>query len=322
MMRLSVPRRPRRGATVTVVIPCYRYGHYLESAVDSVLTQPGVDAQVIIVDDASPDGSGEVAARLARREPRVRAIVHETNRGHIATYNDGLAAVDTEFVSLVSADDVIAPGALGRAVSLMQRHSRVGLVYGAIATFADDDAPRPERTRPYSAWRRWTGDEWIASIAASGYNPIASPEAVLRTSAVQQIGGYTAALPHSGDLEYWLRVASMWDVGQIHGPVQAYYRVHGENMHLTDFGSREADIRERYAAFRVLARPETRAALPTALDRLDTARRTLLAEVDGLLAAAGDAEASVPLAALRAILSSGGSATRPAPITSRSLDRS
>lgn len=286
MIRVARPRRPRRLAGITVVMPCYRYGRFLPAAVRSVLTQPGVDARVIIVDDASPDDSGAVARSLAAHDSRVRAVVKDVNSGHIATYNTGLALVETEFATLVSADDVVAPGALGRAVALMQRRPRVGLVYGAIATIGDRDiADAPTRTRPYHLWRIWRGDEWIDAVARSGYNPIASPEAVIRTAALRQVGGYTPSLPHSGDLEYWLRIAARWDVGQIHGPVQAYYRVHGANMHLTDFGTRAADLRERLAAFRVLADPATVRDLPSAPAHLARARASLAAQVDELIAA-------------------------------------
>ena len=59
-------------SSVSVVIPCYNYGHFLEEAVASVLDdQEGVDVRVLIIDDASPDDSAEVARKIAAREPRV-----------------------------------------------------------------------------------------------------------------------------------------------------------------------------------------------------------------------------------------------------------
>ena len=76
--------------TVSVVVPCYRYGRYLEQCVGSVLTQEGVEVRVLIIDDSSPDDSYAVAQHLAAKDSRVTARRHETNRGHIATYNEGL----------------------------------------------------------------------------------------------------------------------------------------------------------------------------------------------------------------------------------------
>ncbi|GAA5083517.1 glycosyltransferase [Microbacterium yannicii] len=296
MKHIVLPRRVRRTPTVTVVMPCYKYGRFLRSAVRSALDQSRVDVRVLIVDDASPDDSAEVAQRLAAEDPRVRVLVHEVNRGHIQTYNDGFALVDTDYVTLVSADDIVAPGSLDRAISLMERYPRVGLVYGAIATFADDADQRPKRSRWYHLWRVWGQDEWIDAVARSGYNPIASPEAVVRTAALREVGGYNPALPHTGDLEYWLRIAAHWQVGEVHGPVQAYYRVHGANMHLKDFGTREVDLRERFAAFCVLRDAAVQSGLPRASQHLDTARQAILAQVDALIAeerAAGTSTASL-----------------------------
>jgi len=290
MKHIVLPRRSSTRPSITVVIPCYNYGHFLPAAVDSVLSQDGVDPRVIIVDDASPDGSGDVAEEIGRAERRVRVLRHERNAGHIQTYNDGLGLVETDYVSLVSADDVISPGSLGRATALMERYPDVGLVYGSISTFSDDADPRPTRNRRYHLWRIWGGDEWIEGVATSGYNPIASPEAVVRTTAMNEIGLYNPALPHSGDLEYWLRIAARWKIGQIHGPIQAHYRVHGGNMHLNDFGTVEADLREREAAFRVLLDPATVQALPTAHARFTQARHALARQAHEALAAGGVAD--------------------------------
>lgn len=247
---------------VTVVIPCYRYGRFLEAAVAAVLDQDDVEARVVIVDDASPDDSAEIAGRIADADARVRLIRHVANAGHIATYNDGLAAVTTEFVSLVSADDLVAPGALGRAARLLRAEPRVGMVYGRPVDF-DGDGPPPRSTASERhSWTVWGGHEWIGLACRRGRSFILSPEVVMRTEAMREVGPYNAALPHSGDLEYWLRTAARWDVARVNGPVQAYYRVHAANMHLTDFATMELDLRHRALAFRSLSAPGTREALP------------------------------------------------------------
>ena len=77
--------------SVSVVIPCYNYGHFLGDAISSALDdQPGIDVRVLVIDDASPDGSAEVARQIAAGDPRVDVAVHRVNSGHIATYNEGL----------------------------------------------------------------------------------------------------------------------------------------------------------------------------------------------------------------------------------------
>lgn len=118
-----------------VVVPCYNYGHFLEPLVESVLAQEGVCVRIVIVDDASPDGSGDVADRIARSSSNVQVVRHAQNRGHITTYNEGLAVGDSTYLLLLSADDMLAPGALKRATTIMDRHASVGLVYGFAPDF-------------------------------------------------------------------------------------------------------------------------------------------------------------------------------------------
>lgn len=251
-MRVTLPARSDRIAGVTAVIPCYNYGHYLPQAVESVLGQPGVDARAIIVDDCSTDDSLAVAMDLANRDPRVTVLAHAVNAGHIATYNDGLDAVTTEYLTLVSADDLVAPGALVRAVELMNAHPRVGMVYGQPVEFTTEPPVSDRDSRAPLTWTRWRGHEWIRIACRRGRNFILSPEVVMRTAAVRQIGGYNAALPKSGDLEYWLRTASEWEVGRVNGRVQAFYRQHGGNMHEKEYSTMSADLAHRLLAFRFL----------------------------------------------------------------------
>lgn len=296
-MKIVLPTRARRTPSVTVVVPCYNYGHYLPQIVESVLTQARVDARVVIVDDASPDGSVEVARRLAAADPRIDVIAHEVNAGHIQTYNDGLARVTTAYVSLVSADDIVAPGALGRATALMEAHPRVGLVHGKAVPFSTEDDRVPRGLTFLDIRTVWSGREWIEYAAREGRNPILSPEAVMRTAALKQVGGYNPELPHAGDLEYWIRTAARWDVGWIRGPVQAYYRVHGANMHLTDFAGEGANLRQLLLAFASLDYPEIVAALPDSPRLHDMARATIARRAMETAAVASDSEHDDALAA-------------------------
>ena len=246
---MRMPVRPPEAKTlpsVTVVIPCYRYGHYLPEAVARTLAQPGVAVEIVIVDDASPDGSGEVAETLAEGCPNVSVIRHHKNLGHIATYNDGLSVARGDYVVLLSADDLLAPGALVRATSMLENHPQVGLVYGHVETF-DETPPAVEQRR--ISWSIWNGDKWLERVIRRGMNVITCPEAVLRRSVLEEIGGYDAALPHTADLYMWLKAAARSAVGRVNGPTQAFYRVHGANMHLTDYKDVLSDIRHRANTF-------------------------------------------------------------------------
>lgn len=242
--------RPKSVSTVSVVVPCYRYGHFLDAAVASALGQQGVDVEVIVVDDASPDGSGDVVRRLAADEPRVTGVLQETNRGHIATYNHGLALATGDYVLLLSADDLLAEGSLRRATAILDATPSVGLVYGYAPEF-EDRAPALHSRWPHHTV--WPGDRWLERVSSSGQNPVSTPTAVMRRDLLEKVGGYDAELPHTADLLMWLRAAAHADVAYVNGVDQAFYRVHGANMHTTDFAALAQDRDERARAFRVFA---------------------------------------------------------------------
>ncbi|MFZ4518199.1 MAG: glycosyltransferase family 2 protein [Microthrixaceae bacterium] len=271
--RVTAPA-PGREPTVSVVVPCYNYGHFLEDCIRSIVEQPGVVADVLVIDDASPDGSGDVAEALADRYPRVRVIRHLENRGHIATYNEGLPQAEGDYVVLLSADDQLTPGALGRATALMEAHPEVGLVYGHPVSFSD--TPPPARTE-VGSWSVWAGERWIRAQLRRGLSIIYSPEAVVRTSVHREVGWYRPELPHTGDLEMWLRVAAEASVGRVNGADQAFRRVHPQSMMRTQFGTPLRDLEGRLDAITSFLRT-SRARLdsPGRLDAL--ARRVMAGE--------------------------------------------
>jgi len=240
-------RRARR-PTVSVIVPCYDYAEFLPRCLGSILDQEGVDVSVLVIDDCSSDDTPAVAARLAADEPRITVRRHEVNQGHIATYNEGLAWADGDYVVLISADDLLTPGALRRATRIMEANPGVGMVYGR-PLYAPSDRPLPT---PKGRWRGttvWPGPRWIDQRSRSGYNCISSPEVVVRGSVHEAVGGYKASLPHSGDLELWLRIAAVSDIGYVRGTPQAIYRVHPRSMLRSTYADPLVDLHHRKAAF-------------------------------------------------------------------------
>jgi hypothetical protein len=234
--------------TVSVIVPCYNYAEFLPRCVASILDQPGVDVSVLVIDDCSSDDTPEVAARLAAEDSRVAWRRHEVNQGHIATYNEGLEWADGEHIVLISADDLLTPGALARATAIMERHPDVGMVYGR-PLYAPSDRPLPT---PGGRWRGttvWPGRRWIERRCRTGYNCISSPEVVVRGSVHREIGGYKPSLPHTGDLELWLRIAAVADVAYVRGTPQAIYRVHPRSMLRSSYDDALVDLVHRKAAF-------------------------------------------------------------------------
>jgi glycosyltransferase involved in cell wall biosynthesis len=235
---------------VDVVIPCYNYGRFLSECVSSALDdQPGSDVRVLIIDDASPDGSAETARKLAAADDRIEVRAHPVNAGHIATYNEGLLDwADGDYCVLISADDRLAPGALRRAADLMDTHPEVGFVYGHAVEFRDGEEPPPAQTSCRSQ-TIWPGHWWLERRFREAHTCIFSPEVVVRTSLQHQVGGYDPDLYHTGDAEMWMRLAAYADVGYVRAD-QAFYRRHGGSMSgaLGDDLLRLSQVRSAYEA--------------------------------------------------------------------------
>nr|MDT0658398.1 glycosyltransferase family A protein [Micromonospora sp. DSM 115978] len=264
-------RTPR----VSVIIPCFNYGHFLPESVGSVLAQAGVEPEVVVVNDCSTDGTAEVLNRLARDESRVIAVHNRENHGPCVAYNDGLAVATGEFVVRLDADDLLTPGSLDRAVKLFDHFPEVGLVYGHPRHF-HGDVPEVGRNE-VEGWTVWSGEDWIAERCRRGVNCITTPEAVIRSAVYREIGPWDTRMRYACDMEIWMRAAAVSDVGRIDGAVQALHREHAASVSVNAGSGRRTDLLERRIAFDVLFEgPGGKLARAEELHR--TARRALAVE--------------------------------------------
>ncbi len=269
-----VHRRPANltdPARVSVLIPCYNYGHYLAEAVESALTQVDVIVDVLIIDDASTDDSANVALELANRLEHVRVQLHAYNMGHIATYNEGLKQLKGDYVVLLSADDLLAPGSLRRAAAAFEAYPTVGMVYGFASPFLDIV---PRRLEIMQRWTIWSGSDWLALFCRRGKNPVVTPSVIMRRDAMAAMGGYDARLRHAADMLLWLQVSRSWDIAYIEGVDQAFYRVHGRNMHATEFAGWITDLRARLETFELFFQ-ESDPDVPCGQELLSNARAAI-----------------------------------------------
>ena len=235
-------------SSVDVVVPCYNYARYLEQCVRSVLDQRGVEVRVLILDDASTDETPLVGRRLAAQDSRVEFRRHESNKGHIATYNEGLLHwTAAKYCLLLSADDYLADDSLARAVTVMDANDSVALAYGMALAVVNEHVPPVPPDATSTEHRIMTGGEFIAHCCLTATNPVPTPTAIVRTAVQREVGGYRADLPHSGDLEMWLRLAVHGDVAVLRA-VLAYRRFHSHNMSNAYYGPM-SDCSERVQAY-------------------------------------------------------------------------
>jgi glycosyltransferase involved in cell wall biosynthesis len=118
---------------ISVIIPCFNQGAYLEEAVDSVLAQTFQDFEIIIVDDGSTDEETiKILQDYARPKTRV---IRTDNLGLSAARNNGVREAGGEYILPLDADDKIGPGYLEEAVRILDRHPDIGIVYCEAAFF-------------------------------------------------------------------------------------------------------------------------------------------------------------------------------------------
>jgi CDP-glycerol glycerophosphotransferase len=113
-----------------VVVAAYGVQGYLTECLDSILRQQTVDAEVIGVDDASPDHTGAVLDERASLDPRLTVVPLATNGGPGPARNAGLAAATGDYVWFVDGDDRIAPGALAQIAAELAATSPDVLLVG------------------------------------------------------------------------------------------------------------------------------------------------------------------------------------------------
>ncbi len=260
---------------VDVAIPCYGYGHFLRECVQSVLRQKNAEVRVLILDDASPDDTPAVAAALVAEDARVSYRRHASNRGHIATYNEGLDWAEADYFLLLSADDVLTPGALDRALYLLEKCPEMGVTFGETVLTSDPSAEKYEPPGQYLCLQ-FNPASWIEKFCQSGKNIVGhhTATALARTAVQKKCGHYRAELPHSADMEMALRIGMYGRVGMVRAK-QAYYRQHGTAMHLLYAGI--LDLPQRKAAFDIFFREHGRQ-VPDAERLQKMAHRRLAAE--------------------------------------------
>ncbi len=108
-----------RDTAISFIVPIYNVKEYLTACVESIMRYPAKDAEIILLDDGSPDGSGEICDQLALRDARIR-VIHQANAGVSAARNAGLDCAHGKWISFIDGDDYIFPEALMKAEKLLE----------------------------------------------------------------------------------------------------------------------------------------------------------------------------------------------------------
>ena len=97
---------------ISFVIPVYNVESYLEECLESLVSQTYPNYEIIIVNDASTDGSYAIAKRYAEKYPYIRIVSHDRNRGLAAARNTGIGSARGTYIAFVDSDDYVSPNYL------------------------------------------------------------------------------------------------------------------------------------------------------------------------------------------------------------------
>lgn len=113
----------------SIIIPTYNRRHQIACAIDSVMTQEGVELELIIIDDASSD---DTVAWLAQEyaDTHIRVLPNTRRKGPAGARNTGLLAATGEVIAFLDSDDSFLPGHLLACAQVMERFPEVGVIFG------------------------------------------------------------------------------------------------------------------------------------------------------------------------------------------------
>lgn len=192
--------RPRPAPLVTVVIPTRNRLALLEEAVGSVLSQAGVALELVVVDDASTDGTAAWLALVG--DARLRPITLPGHAERSVARNTGLAQAGAPYVLFLDDDDRLRPGALAVMAAALEADERVVAVVGARTEFdGAGSSARPPHVRREAELRRPWVDVVCGWFAFSG-------QVLMRTAAVRAAGAWSPGLSVSEDIELLLRLGA------------------------------------------------------------------------------------------------------------------
>lgn len=206
---------------VSVLIPSYNHGRFIEIALKDVFAQTCVDYEIVVVDDGSTDDS---AAILQTYADRIQLFT-QRNIGTYPTLNRLIAESSGKYLAILNSDDRWAETKLMKQAALMDSNPHVGLVHTG-GQFIDGEG----RILPGNP----LGFEWPTTPCGNiiealvRFNKIIASSVMVRRECFERLGNFNERLFGSGDWEMWFRIALEYDIAFIDEPL-TFYRVHGEN---------------------------------------------------------------------------------------------
>lgn len=214
---------------VSVVVPAYNVEDYVAECLESILTQTYPRVEVIVLDDASTDGTAEVLAGYAGE---VRVVQQEENRGQFETANRGIRLGDGDLVAYFHADDVYEPEILEREVAAFREHPEVGAVF-SLDTFIDAEGRPFHRLDPPDSVpldRPMSYRELLDNLLRHKNPFLRTPTAMVRSDVYDEVGLFDPdRWKNTSDFDMWVRIAREHPILVLDQHLYRYRHFHGSS---------------------------------------------------------------------------------------------
>jgi glycosyltransferase involved in cell wall biosynthesis len=184
------------GARVSVVVPTFDRAGFVETAIESALSQDYESLDVVVVDDGSTDDTPAVLARIAQRHgPQRFRHLRQDNAGQATAVNRGLAEAGGDLLCILNSDDAMLPGAISRLVAAADEHEDVEVFYPRFEMIDAQDRVIDSFTHIQHTF--------VEALAWGLCLP--GPATLVRRRAYDRIGGWDASFRTAPDFEWFLR---------------------------------------------------------------------------------------------------------------------
>ena len=213
---------------ISVVIPVYNRRQFIERAVESVCKQSRQPDEVIIVDDGSEDGSGNLGAAVAERFKLPTKLLTQANKGVSAARNRGIGAASGDWIALLDSDDEWLPDKLASQVRFLEDHPSVRILQTDEKWIRDG-----EQIFPKPIHRKVSG--WIFPEMLKLC--LVSPSAVvIHRTVFDAVGLFDESLPACEDYDLWLRIGSRFEIHNLAEELVVKYGGHDDQLSRTVWG--------------------------------------------------------------------------------------
>jgi len=201
---------------ISVVIPCYNHGKYIEEAIHSILQQTFRNYEIIVVNDGSNDDSTILTLEYLHKKYPEITFINQVNKGLANARNTGIKKSKAKYILPLDADDKIHPEMLKECYETLEKHPDNGFVYTQTRLFGKDDA-------------FWSSKEYDFDELLKGNYIVAT--SLIRKKAWEDIGGYDESMLNGyEDWEFYIHLGIHGWTGKLIPKELFYYRKHGYSL--------------------------------------------------------------------------------------------